>query len=88
MKKYLLLTVSLLISSTLLFAQSGKTKTDTSKQKMYTCTMHPEIVTSKPGSCPKCGMTLVEKKGGKGMDSSTHKMPMHHMDSSIHKIPA
>lgn len=24
----------------------------------YTCPMHPEIVTSKPGSCPKCGMAL------------------------------
>ncbi len=26
---------------------------------MYTCTMHPEIMQSEPGSCPKCGMTLV-----------------------------
>ena len=25
----------------------------------YTCPMHPEVVRSKPGSCPKCGMTLV-----------------------------
>ena len=25
----------------------------------YTCTMHPEIVRDAPGSCPKCGMTLV-----------------------------
>ena len=25
----------------------------------YTCPMHPEIVQSGPGSCPKCGMTLV-----------------------------
>jgi hypothetical protein len=23
--------------------------------------MHPEIVSSKPGDCPKCGMTLVKK---------------------------
>ncbi len=28
----------------------------------YTCPMHPEIIRSKPGKCPKCGMTLVEKK--------------------------
>ena len=28
----------------------------------YTCTMHPEVVTSQPGKCPKCGMTLVAKK--------------------------
>jgi len=24
----------------------------------YTCPMHPEVVASKPGSCPKCGMGL------------------------------
>ncbi len=28
----------------------------------YTCPMHPEIVKSKPGVCPKCGMDLVEKQ--------------------------
>lgn len=28
----------------------------------YTCPMHPEIIKDKPGKCPICGMTLVEKK--------------------------
>ena len=27
----------------------------------YTCPMHPEVVTSTPGKCPKCGMDLVQK---------------------------
>lgn len=25
----------------------------------YTCSMHPEVVRDAPGTCPKCGMTLV-----------------------------
>src|SRR5262249_16948707 len=24
----------------------------------YTCPMHPEVVSDRPGSCPKCGMAL------------------------------
>jgi hypothetical protein len=28
----------------------------------YTCAMHPEVVSDKPGKCPKCGMALVAKK--------------------------
>ena len=27
----------------------------------YTCPMHPEVVSDKPGKCPKCGMALVKK---------------------------
>jgi Cu2+-exporting ATPase len=30
---------------------------------MYTCPMHPDVRSDKPGSCPKCGMTLVPEKG-------------------------
>src|ERR1700687_1191199 len=26
---------------------------------MFTCPMHPEIRSDQPGTCPKCGMTLV-----------------------------
>jgi FtsP/CotA-like multicopper oxidase with cupredoxin domain len=28
---------------------------------LWTCPMHPEVVSDKPGKCPKCGMTLVAK---------------------------
>jgi hypothetical protein len=28
----------------------------------YTCVMHPEVNSDKPGKCPKCGMDLVVKK--------------------------
>lgn len=50
---------------------------------MYTCPMHPEIHLEKPGSCPKCGMTLVpvdtsytghKKMKHSSMDHSSHVM--------------
>lgn len=28
----------------------------------YTCSMHPEVLSDKPGKCPKCQMDLVVKK--------------------------
>jgi hypothetical protein len=28
---------------------------------VYTCPMHPEVVSDHPGKCPKCGMDLVKK---------------------------
>jgi Cu(I)/Ag(I) efflux system membrane fusion protein len=31
-------------------------------KQLYTCPMHPEVISDKPGSCPKCGMNLVPKK--------------------------
>ncbi len=29
------------------------------KAESFTCQMHPEVVSDKPGNCPKCGMKLV-----------------------------
>jgi Cu+-exporting ATPase len=31
---------------------------DTPASVEYTCPMHPEVVSDRPGSCPKCGMAL------------------------------
>lgn len=30
-------------------------------KEIYTCPMHPEVQSDKPGKCPKCGMTLEKK---------------------------
>lgn len=32
------------------------------KSAAYTCSMHPEVKSDKPGKCPKCKMDLIEKK--------------------------
>ncbi len=39
---------------------------------IYTCPMHPEIQSDKPGTCPKCGMDLVIKNESHLGDLSTH----------------
>src|SRR5207237_6136839 len=28
----------------------------TTQKVVYTCSMHPEVLSDKPGKCPKCGM--------------------------------
>jgi len=30
--------------------------------EMYTCSMHNEVMSDKPGTCPKCEMALVKQK--------------------------
>lgn len=52
---------------------------DTSMTKatavVYTCKMHPEVISDKPGKCPKCGMDLVKKDNLK-KDSTMQGMKM------------
>lgn len=38
------------------------TATDSTDAKVYTCPMHPEVISDKPGECPKCGMDLELKE--------------------------
>jgi membrane fusion protein, copper/silver efflux system len=44
----------------------------------YTCPMHPEIISDKPGECPKCGMDLVpvEKTESTQVEPPMEKMDM------------
>ena len=39
----------------------------------YTCQMHPEVISDKPGKCPKCGMNLVKVKSSLTIKKS-HKI--------------
>ncbi len=38
------------------------TETGEKDEQAYTCPMHPEIQQDQPGTCPKCGMTLIPSK--------------------------
>jgi rubrerythrin len=40
-----------------------KSEQTNSQNVYYTCRMHPQIHSDKPGKCPICGMTLIKKEG-------------------------
>ena len=83
MKKYLfylaILAVGLLLGW-LLFGGSSKEKTDhnhdtVAENKMWTCSMHPQIMQSEPGNCPICGMDLIPAHGGSdGLSADQFKL--------------
>jgi membrane fusion protein, copper/silver efflux system len=66
--KQLLVIMAVFASTYTVSAQTTpkKTKADTShtatQTTTYTCPMHPDVVSNKPGKCPKCGMKLTLSK--------------------------
>jgi len=41
--------------------QSQNKSENVSSRKQFVCSMHPQVVQDKPGDCPICGMSLIEK---------------------------
>jgi Cu+-exporting ATPase len=43
----------------------------------YTCPMHPEVLSGKPGACPKCGMALEPVEPSTPAERTEYTCPMH-----------
>src|ERR1700691_3605774 len=43
----------------------------------YTCPMHPEVLSGKPGACPKCGMALEATEPSTPAERTEYTCPMH-----------
>ena len=64
MKKSIIIWVLASLALTTIAACNSNEKAASEKQVKkgkYTCTMHPDVSSDKPGVCPKCGMDLVER---------------------------
>lgn len=50
------------MSIALLVGCNEKKESGKDEHAYYTCPMHPDVKSDKPGSCPICGMDLVKKE--------------------------
>ncbi len=100
MKKIILIAVAIFSLAIVFTACSDNNKeTNTeqlSKDEMYTCTMHNEVMSDHPGECPKCGCCKnkyqffkVKDKHVTADDISSpvkHIIDLHSFTSSFHRI--
>ncbi|WP_158085399.1 heavy metal-binding domain-containing protein [Niastella vici] len=80
MKQVFFLAFAILITSSSLLAQTKAGKTDTTRHiTYYTCSMHPDLISNKPGKCPKCGMDLIlsSKEQIKSAITKSYNCPVH-----------
>jgi hypothetical protein len=56
------------------FAAGCAKKAEETVATTYTCPMHPDVKSDKPGECPQCGMDLVPTEE---MGHGSGEMPAH-----------
>lgn len=65
--------------------ENKDTNTLIDSTKTYTCSMHPEVISDKPGKCPKCGMELILKNSEPTQSMNMGCMDMMHNEKGKHK---
>ena len=81
--KYSLLTIVILAIGFAIYYFATKLDNHSGHEQqaaIYTCPMHPEVISDKPGKCPQCGMDLELKSEKSGQDDTkkdTHNHESH-----------
>jgi Cu(I)/Ag(I) efflux system membrane fusion protein/cobalt-zinc-cadmium efflux system membrane fusion protein len=72
----------------LLARRAGVSTVEIDEQELWTCPMHPEVLTDEPGRCPECGMDLVPAPDGAVLHAvpqdadALYACPMHPNETS------
>ncbi|MDP1675915.1 MAG: efflux RND transporter periplasmic adaptor subunit [Bacteroidota bacterium] len=92
MKYMITITFALLLASCTKNDGQQKQQTDSTAMAksapVYTCPMHPSVISDKPGACPVCGMALVKKSALKDMSNDELKNLEHVSLSSTQRVLA
>lgn len=57
-----------------IFNQNGSKNAASSETQLYTCGMHPDVISDEPGDCPICGMKLVPMKNTSTKNNGERKI--------------
>ena len=64
--------------------KADQAKAASQKRAVYLCPMHSDVTSDKPGKCPKCGMTLVQREEKK--ESADNLQTLSESSSAKEKI--